>query len=101
MKAGHTPAPWAIQNTSIGGEPLPPHHWEVVAESGRHICCFGRLIDGAQEQQAADARLIVAAPDLLDALDTAISAHERGVILTGSEVQQLRAIAEKATGGKG
>lgn len=69
MASAHTPGPWAAVNRGSAKEPMmsvmaariagqPPRH-EVA------ICATG---DSPQEMENANARLIAAAPDLLEAL---------------------------------
>ena len=61
----HTPGPWSF-NTS-------PNCWSVlqVGSSGRWIVAGGTAwaIPGRQSEAEANARLIAAAPDLLEALE--------------------------------
>ena len=59
-KPTHTPGPWTVDDISIHG----PDGWNVA-----NAACRSRT----SETQEANARLIAAAPDLLDALRSAAS----------------------------
>lgn len=108
MSAQHTPGPWqargshkcddfgiVVQNDAAEGG------WMVVAE------CFSDLRrsgERAVEEAAANARLIAAAPDLLDALERLSAQCDRlrmpGQPMSDAEKNAHAAIA-KATGQKG
>lgn len=64
MKARHTPGPWSFIAS--------PNCWSVlqVGSSGRWVIAGGTAwaIPGRQSEAEANARLIAAAPDMLDAL---------------------------------
>ncbi len=67
--AGHTAGPWTAEPRG--------HDWHVFTESvrsvdgGRHTVAMP--MDGTPEQCAANARLIAAAPDLLEGLKRAVA----------------------------
>lgn len=67
--AGHTPGPWLagdkgkIVTARIGTGPSYP----IVAECNKVHAMYGDFPDVTKEQRDANARLIAAAPDLLDA----------------------------------
>ena len=82
----HTPGPWIINPS----DPHPVNGYRIMSER------FGRLAYVArwtayQEEGAANARLIAAAPDLLEAL-TAI----RESFKTGGGMFKAQELAEKA-----
>ena len=95
METKHTPGPWAYHNT-----PTPFIH---VAAGGLPICQIYTSTAHGQSmgEQFANARLIAAAPELLEALKAcaAVCAGEtmnkRGLI---SALEQARAAIAKATG---
>ncbi|MFP7813435.1 hypothetical protein [Pseudomonas aeruginosa] len=71
----HTPGPWVLDTipTSVGIchriGPFPPRHPDDVTV--RHACLYAdypSASNPADEELEANARLIVAAPELLDAL---------------------------------
>lgn len=106
----HTPGPWGIEQTDdtnwIGF--MRPHDGKVELI----VCTTARdftLKDGAREQNDANARLIAAAPELLDALVEAVecgmvpisSAKDGGASTHSRQVRcadMIRAAIAKATG---
>jgi hypothetical protein len=101
----HTPGPWVLEiqkplalSTRIG-EPIAVVGGEYLYESIEIIvgrtCDFGS--HGA-EQTLANARLIAAAPDMLEALE-AISERFQGTFLDGFPKTKLREAIAKAKGG--
>jgi hypothetical protein len=98
MSAAHTPGPWVYFYKHKYDE----HHVSVPAP-GRSFK-LALFDNGCQSENAeADARLIAAAPDLMDALKALLSLdddHQRG---SGDEdvcqeVRMARAAIAKATG---
>jgi hypothetical protein len=87
MKTEHTPGPWEafgpVKFTVYGGDPK------------RRIAVIDYTQGQPTEQHDADARLIAAAPELLDALRdlTARCDGEEGVRADGSNIQTMRAHA--------
>ena len=69
MTTKHTPGPWHVKPNSIGGPTVGPED-AVVAD----IRTYGGPHVGGQQhpQTVANARLIAAAPDLLEALQYAV-----------------------------
>lgn len=84
----HTPGPWRVVEDRV------PASLEVYAGKTAIAECWRRA-DALTE--LANARLIAAAPDLLEALEFVI----RGVPDTWEGVQKARAAIAKATGGEG
>lgn len=86
----HTPGPWSFYDDSNDGK---TNRIEIVA-IGKTVA---RIYHSVPAQDLPNARLIAAAPDLLEALEFVI----RGVPDTWEGVQQARAAIAKATGGEG
>lgn len=65
MSTQHTPGPWKAHPTGLARSGLPEYqiHWSDIGE------CVAEVVHGD-----ADARLIAAAPDLLEALKDALCA---------------------------
>ena len=87
MSAKHIPGPW------VAGCEDDPGSGDVYMEDGSLIA--EAFINGDVKTRAANARLIAAAPDLLEALQKAIEFVPTGY---GIERQCWEAI-DKATGG--
>lgn len=83
----HTPGPWRVV------EDRAPSSLEVYAGKTAIAECWRRA---DVETEIANARLIAAAPELLDALKFVIA----GVPDTWEGVQKARATIAKATGGE-
>ena len=91
-KQFHTPGPWQVSGvrTKIGGEPVLN-----VGPDGTYIAMvlYG---DGSMEQHRtahADANLVAAAPDLLEALEFALE-H---VVVGGKAFRKMSAAIAKAS----
>ena len=103
MTAKHTPGPWAYHNT--------PTPFIYVNAGGLQICQIYTSTAHGQSmgEQFANARLIAAAPELLDALVALLGvapskAPGAGLIVGAEEkhanaLQAARAAIKKATGG--
>lgn len=93
----HTPGPWLIEAQNCHtGDIATVHHttngWVTIyaphwAETGME-----------PPEQSANARLIAAAPDLLDALRLAVRQNSHDMMLTGEELRFCEAAIAKATG---
>jgi hypothetical protein len=102
----HTPGPWA---TDEADHDAPYQDIKIKAGKHRTVCTV--WIDDApvrdfNAEQAANARLIAAAPDLLEALTKLLDMHERcdagfapHVELRFAIRDMARAAIAKATGG--
>lgn len=98
--SGHTPGPW----TKVNGELFGPHGRRVlVSDSGIGVVC-GSNPDPEHE---ANARLIAAAPELLEALRDLLRAVGRAgyddadsgeLFELDSAAEEARAVIAKATG---
>lgn len=92
----HTPGPWHCDGISeYTGELL------VRAENGdtvARVCCYGPQSE-TPFAQAHNARLIAAAPDLLEALKGLLNYENLGAYDRADVRKQARAAIAKATGG--
>ena len=92
-KTNYTPAPWAVDGT-IAAENL-----DVISKGGRVAMLDCDDIDA--DTLEANARLIAAAPDLLEALQVAESELRYHAATRNSEALEIvRAAIQKATGGE-
>ena len=89
METKHTPGPWAYHNT-----PTPFIH---VAAGGLPICQIYTSTAHGQSmgEQFANAHLIAAAPELLEALQFVMTASGEQL---GTAFEQAQAAIAKATG---
>ena len=89
MKAKHTPGPWHIY----------PDYAESYIESGTgyEVCQVMTNHPKNADTQAANARLIAAAPELLDALQAALDDYA-GIDINLNWQETARAAIAKATG---
>lgn len=100
MSAANTPGPW-VAETSLG------YTRSAGIFAGKNLVATacagipsGHLPADITEQEAlANARLIAAAPELLDALMLAVRQNEHDMVMTGEELRQCLAAISKATGG--
>lgn len=111
----HTPGPWTVEDPmgaevglSIVQSGLKTYEWEFIAMVCRSDATderMGRQRFISPEEQAANARLISAAPDLLKALADILSNHETagaGASIfqcTTQQVEAARAAVARATSG--
>lgn len=111
MSAKHTPGPWMCDSDPIKGDPLNRVRYRVVARGKTITQCY---YSSSDEQAEHDARLIAAAPDLLEALVGMLSIindsngvsgyHLNGDIAVWGEFPEVDAASAaiaKATGQKG
>lgn len=103
MKTAHTPGPW-IQAGPSHGDRLPRFTDEIVTDhdddgdSPQTICVFNGCLDDENEANAA---LIAAAPDLLEALKRLVDIEDGvglGAVWAISPLDFARAAIKKATG---
>ena len=93
MSTQHTPGPWKAHAPGLSRSGLPEYqiHWSDIGE------CVAEVVHGT-----ANAHLIAAAPELLDALQTMVKAfHTYAPKLDGAEyncVLSAKAAIAKATG---
>lgn len=90
MNSAHTPGPWAVSGTDtvgtyVGGR----YEYTCVAMVGPER----RAAEGERE---ANARLIAAAPDLLDALERLVANLDEGDFISATRIEGARAAIGKA-----
>lgn len=100
VEAKHTPGPWGMQTlrTSCGvcHKVGPwPHKWRAGKEMSACIYDDYPSPPEGTDTMLANARLISAAPDLLEALISVVSVADRKT----TEFDRARAAIAKATGG--
>lgn len=95
MKAQHAPGPWSINRT----------HVLSTVHGKRYLVANVHNVNFTKEANAANARLIAAAPDLLAALELIIRANDAPpgatigeAVVCQSYAQLARAAIAKATG---
>lgn len=95
----HTPGPWIYVGTD------PNEGWDGYRIVGESRVGWGDIgtVTGPQSDPsaAADARLIAAAPELLEVLTVLVGGHRTGGTryVSGDLIAQARAVIAKATGG--
>ena len=80
-----------------------PGPWWVAASGSFKVATITSTIgiyadQMPKEESETDARLIAAAPELLQALKFAVQQNEHDILMTGEELRQCRAAIAKATG---
>ncbi len=94
----HTPGPWVVGEPNKGpvAGTVPVHTADYMESyrTGQLVCS----VYGTAAFSDANARLIAAAPDLLDALQGIQAAWDEGRLLTSDEAANMRAAIAKATG---
>ncbi len=92
MKVKHTPGPWKIEPE------LFKYYFQITSDTGKKVasCHAGsnKHTDDQSDELCANARLIAAAPDLLEALQLLIAAERIGV----KDGAKACAAIKKATG---
>ncbi len=94
----HTPGPWRLENNIAYGWKTNPYSI-TVRKRGVHSVAVANIPAKqtiTREEALANARLIAAAPDLLEALEAVIC----GVPDTWEAVKNARQAIAKATGGE-
>lgn len=93
----HTPGPWVFYADTPSTEP----NWHIVTTANRMRVLANVHIEPDNAMDLANARLIAAAPDLLEACKAALAVATlayRGVSAAEPLIEQLRAAIEKAKG---
>lgn len=90
--SGHTPGPWRVGITTDSDE------IEVVSDARPYVCmALPGALDGVTE---ANARLIAAAPELLEAVERLVCVFGGDEYEHFGSIAYARAIIAKATGEK-
>jgi hypothetical protein len=102
----HTPEPWRVlADEQIMGRPISGR-WAVEAD-GAYICLDPEWDDECHAESLANARLIAAAPDLLEALQSMVyefgkRRHDSDELIVGDTqnpfVRQAQEVIAKARG---
>jgi hypothetical protein len=93
MSAQHTPGPWRANKPTQSNGRAEVHAGPMLVAQA-----FNWLLDAEGDEQCwADARLIAAAPDLLDALCALVLNIDAGAPTLGA-MRDARAAISKATG---
>lgn len=90
MEKKHTPGPWKTQMH------ISLDRMEIRDANGRRIAECAMVFPMSAKTHEANASLIAAAPELLDALRMVIAHDGR---LTGADWDTIRAAVDKAEGG--
>ena len=94
-KQSHTPGPWTASFSFHGTKPGIGDVWQIDAEN--HAVCTTQFCYAAETE--ANARLIAAAPELLEAASEALKGLELAGFDRSRQANGLRAAIAKATGG--
>lgn len=90
--ATHTPGPWAIKKHESSFKPGVFIEDGVCGPDGEQIRVYGMTLTSSEEAKA-NARLIAAAPDLLEALEAAVRDSKN----PGQWIDEARSAIAKAT----
>ena len=88
-KANHTPGPWKLSQSGRVVQSLSDDRW--IAD------CLGYVLDNRVEQES-NARLIAAAPELLEAAIRVLRSPVRWTSQTTQSLSELMAAVAKAEG---
>lgn len=89
---GHTPGPWEVSEDDQNGQAVVSSPETEIATCWHH--CVGSL----EKEMRANARLIAAAPELLDACEALLERYRIMVAADGPECLQAIAAIAKARG---
>ena len=89
----HTPGPWMPGRALRGGQ-------ECIVGNGDSVVCFMPDQTIGCTLVRADALLIAAAPELLEALKLAVRQNSHDMQMTGEELRACERVIAKATGEK-
>ena len=89
MSTQHTPGPWKVVTSWEDFMVEGPNREEIIFQDGPY---------GTPTIKQANARLIAAAPDLLEALKLAVLQNSHDMLMTGEELRKCEAAITKATG---
>lgn len=91
--SAHTPGPWRVKKATVRGE---VNEWYVTDDGGVAVIA-SCVTDTAGEPSEANARLIAAAPELLEVIDGLLNALPSAT--AHPAIKAARAAIAKATGG--
>lgn len=97
----HTPGPWFAVNCGTADEPMySVKAARIKGKEPRHEVCICATGDSPQEMETANARLISATPDLLDACELVIGSlsFDREDPFSREVIRRLSAAIAKAKG---
>ncbi|WP_143322750.1 hypothetical protein [Candidimonas nitroreducens] len=94
QRAGHTPGPWIYYADTPSADP----NWHIVTTANRMRVLANVHIEPGNGMDVANARLIAAAPDLVDALRVAYSDIRRLPGYTIDMLGRIEAAIARATG---
>lgn len=90
--SNHTPGPWVINQ-------FPQSSADIsIGAVGTPLIAKVALRDVSIVEQSANALLIAAAPEMLDALKIAVMQNSCDVLMTGKELRKCDAAIAKAMG---
>ena len=91
MKAEHTPGPWRVAYLDCNRQSV------VMGEHIEIATCWHHSVGSIEKEMHANARLIAAAPDLLEALNAVEGAYQCGADLN-TVMDQVKSAIAKANG---
>lgn len=99
MNTQHTPGPWAIEVPDNGQDGYP-HNWMISHNSPSRAVYVANIPGAAHYARAqADAKLIAAAPDMLDGLVYILEILRSGKPVDAiNDAHWIEMLIEKATG---
>jgi len=91
MKTKHTPGPWRVAYLDRNRQSV------VMSEHIEIATCWHHSVGSIEKEMHANARLIAAAPDLLEALNAVEGAYQCGADLN-TVMDQVKSAIAKANG---
>ena len=101
MSTQHTPGPWQLSEYTWKDGSGTYRRVEQVEQFGdvvASVCIRHSANHTLDACGDANARLIAAAPDLLEALQLAVRQNSHDMLMTGEELRKCEAAIAKATG---
>ena len=95
MNAKHTPGPWEAVGNLVRSPMVQP---QGLSKGVQIAECRDAYFLSHTEESKANARLIAAAPELLEALQEMVSLVEMVIPFDGPQQRKARAAITKATG---
>ena len=95
MNAKHTPGPWEAVGNLVRSPMVQP---QGLSKGVQIAECRDAYFLSHTEESKANARLIAAAPELLEALQEMVSLVEMVIPFDGPQQRKARAAIAKATG---